>query len=134
MMETPNIHDGYFDGFLLGPNKVLYFFLRTTDGKPLNLIFHGMERMCVSGVKEGNIILDLQFRDTQEITLSDVEELYVINPGAEIGATLLSSIRQRGLKLMELNPSYGAQALVLFECCDLSESAIAQMPSSRAGL
>lgn len=121
-MELPNFHDGFFDGIWIGPNKVTYFFLRTVDSESFTLIFHGVQAMYISGVKEGNIIFDLVIRKASEITLAEVEEVHELGPNSKIGPTMLTSIRdQSELQIMELNTSYGAHGLVLFERYEVSE-------------
>jgi hypothetical protein len=123
-MELPNFHDGFFDGFRIDDAQgVVYFFLRTLDDKAFTLTLHGVQRMNISEAWEGNIILDLEIREAHTVTLADIEELYHLSPAANNeGVTELAAIRQKELKVMEINPSYGAQALVLFARYEIVES------------
>jgi hypothetical protein len=131
MVELPNFHDGFFDGLWIAPNKIVHFFLRTVDDKTFTLTFQGVRAMCMSGVKAGNIILDLVFRDAPQITLADVEEVHDLGSNSKLGPTILASIRnQPQLQIMELNPSYGAQGLILFENYEVSETAWSPIPSA----
>lgn len=114
-METPSFREGYFDGFWIGPGKLVHFYLRTADQQPFMLILEGVQALTLSGVKQGNIILDLVFRPTQEITQSDMEELYGVGADTPQVMNLLKTATERQLQVLELSPSYGAQGLVLFQ-------------------
>lgn len=122
-MNIPNFHDGYFDGLWLGSDKFVRIFLRTCDQQSYTLTLKGVQALTVSGVRAGNIILDLVFRSAREITSSDVQDLYDVDSGTEQAAKLLKSAREKELQILELNPSYGAQGLLLFETCEISETA-----------
>ena len=123
-MKFPNFHDGFFDGLWIAPNKIVHFFLRTVDDRTFTLTFLGVQAMCMSAVKEGNIILDLVFRDAPQITLADVEEVHDLGANSKLGPTMLTSIHNHSqLHIMELNPSYGAQGLILFESYEVKEAA-----------
>jgi hypothetical protein len=118
-MEMPAFHDGYFDGLWIGPNKLIHFFLRTVDEKRFTLILRDVEHLTLVDVKQGNIILDLVVRGPETLELSDIVELYGVRESEAI--TLLTTTREQGFQLLEVNPSYGAQGLVLFRQWDLSE-------------
>ena len=78
-MNVPNFHDGRFDGFWIAANEVVHLFLRTQDGERFTLILRVIERLRLDEIKEGNIILDLVFRDADSLTKSDIEELYDVD-------------------------------------------------------
>jgi hypothetical protein len=119
--KIPNFHDGYFDGIWIGPNKLVHCFLRTVKEQFFVLILEGGQALVLTDLRQGNIILDLVFRDTSEITPSDLEELYSVGPGTPQVASLLKTATERGLHVLEINPSYGAQGLVLFQNWNLSQ-------------
>jgi hypothetical protein len=118
-MNVPNFHDGYFDGLWMGPNKLVHLFLRTVDEKPFTLVLQGVERLTLSEVKEGNIILDLVARDSKGMTLSDIKELYGVDADKPQATNLLNAAKERGFQLLEINPSYGAAGLALFQTFEL---------------
>jgi len=120
-METPSFREGYFDGFWIGPGKSVQFYLRTADQQPFVLILEGVQALTLSGIKQGNIILDLIFRLTQEITQSDLEELYGIGANTPQVVSLLKTATERKLQVLRLSPSYGAQGLVLFQSWNLRQ-------------
>jgi len=120
-MKIPNFHDGRFEGFRLDSNKYLKIFLRTADKVPHTLVLEGIQALTISGVKEGNIIFDLVFRDAQQTTASDMAELYEVGPDTEQARNLLQSARDKKLQILELNSSYGAQGLILFETGRIKE-------------
>ena len=120
-MKIPNFHDGFFDGFRLDSNKSLQIFLRTADKVPHTLALDGVQALILSRVKAGNIIFDLVFRAAQETTASDMAELYEVGIETTQAENLLQAARDKGLQILELNPSYGAQGLILFESCRIEE-------------
>jgi hypothetical protein len=121
-MNIPSFHDGHFDGFRIGPNKELDFFLRTHDGKSLTLTLQGVDALTLSEIKQGNIIFDLVFRSGEQLTTSDMQELFDVEVDATQASTLLKTKRDMGLQLLELNASYGAHGLVLFQTVELRPS------------
>ena len=133
-MNIPNFHDGYFDGLWLGSDKLVRIFLRTCDQHSYILTLQGVQALAVSGVRAGNIILDLVFRSARDITSSDVQDLYDVDSSTEQATKLLKSTREKDLQILELNPSYGAQGLLLFETCEINETTdkmAASVPSTR---
>jgi len=120
-MEFPNFHDGYFDGVSIGPNKLVQFFLRTVNEQSFVLILEGVQSLVLTDVRQGNIILDLAIRSTGEITRSDIEELYGVGPDTPQATSMLKTATERALQVLEINPSYGAQGLVLFQSWNLNQ-------------
>ena len=74
--KISNFHDGYFDGLWIGPNKLVQFFLTTVNQQSFVLILEGVQRLTLTDINGGNIILDLVLRGTEELTHSDVRDLY----------------------------------------------------------
>lgn len=120
-MKIPSFHDGFFDGFRLDSNQSLQIFLRTANKVPHTLLLEGVQALAISGVKAGNIIFDLVFRDAERATARDMAELYEVDPDTEQAKKLLRSAQDKKLQILELNPSYGAQGLILFETCRIDE-------------
>ena len=118
-MKIPDFHDGYFDGVWIGPNNLVQFFLRTSDEQSFVLSLQGVQRLVLTDFKEGNIIFDLVFRSTKEITHSDIEELYGVDADTTQAVSILTTATERELQVLEVNPSYGAKGLVLFQTWDL---------------
>jgi len=119
--KLPHFHDGYFDGIRIGPNKLVQCFLRTVNDQSFVLILEGVQALVLSDFRQGNIILDLVLRSSEEIIPSDMEELYGVGPDTPHGTTLLKATLGKGLQVLEINPSYGAQGLVLFQNWNLSQ-------------
>jgi hypothetical protein len=120
-MEIPSFHDGYFDGVWIGPNKLVKFFQRTVNEQSFDLILEGVQSLVLSDVRQGNIILDLVIRSTGEITHSDIEELCGVGPDKPQARSLLKTVTEQELQVLEINPSYGAQGLVLFQTWNLRQ-------------
>ena len=122
-MKIPSFHDGFFDGIWIGPNKRVQFFLRTANQMSFILSLEGVHALTLTEIKQGNIILDLVFRSPQEMNHSDMKELYDLGDNTPQAMTLLKTATERELQLLEINPSYGAKGLVLFQTWDLSQRA-----------
>jgi hypothetical protein len=71
-------------------------------------------------MKEGNIILDVVSRS--ELTTSDVESLYGKDLDSSIVMRLLQTAQSEKLQILEINPSYGVEALILFETLHIEQS------------
>jgi hypothetical protein len=121
-MNIPNFHDGHFDGLRIGPSKLVSLFLKAQDGKAFTLVLQEVDALTLSEVKQGNIILDLVFRSTGDLTRSDMAELYSLDTDAPQTADLLRAKREQGFQLLEINASYGARGLVLFRTLELRRS------------
>jgi len=122
-MDVPNFHDGFFDGFRIRPDKAVHVFLRTSDQAVYTLILSGVRAMKISGVMKGNIILDIVARTAEEMSPADMEELYGLAKNVAQASALLVSAREQHLQLLELNPSYGAEGLILFEKWEIVRNA-----------
>jgi hypothetical protein len=121
-MNIPNFHDGHFDGLRIGPSKLVNIFLRTQDGKSFILILQEVDALTLSEIKQGNIIFDLVFRGTGELTRSDMAELYSVDVDAPQATNLLTAKREQGYQLLDINATYGAQGLVLFQTFEMRQS------------
>jgi len=120
-MPIPNFHDCYFDGIWIGPNKLVHLFLRMADQQSFVLGLSGVERLTLTEVKQGNIILDLVFRGAGEITQVDIAELYGVDADSPQCVSLVNAAAERQLQVLEINPSYGAKGLALFHSWDIAQ-------------
>jgi hypothetical protein len=75
-------------------------FLKTQDGKSFTLFLQEVDALTLSEVKQGNIILDLVFRGTGELTRSDMMELCSVDADAPQATDLLRAKRGRGFQLL----------------------------------
>lgn len=121
-MNIPNFHDGHFDGLRIGRSKLVSLFLRTQDGKAFTLLLQDVDALTLSEVNQGNIILDLIFRSTGDLTRADMAELYSVDASARQAEDLLKAKREQGFQLLEINASYGARGLVLFRAFEMQPS------------
>jgi len=96
-------------------------FLTTVNQQSFVLILEGVERLTLTDIKEGNIILDLVFRGTEEFTHSDVRDLCGGGSDTSQVLSLLETAKEQGLQVLEINSSYRAQGLVLFQSWELSQ-------------
>jgi hypothetical protein len=120
-MNIPNFHDGHFDGIRIGPSNLVDLYLRTQDGRAFILVLQEVDALTLTNVKAGNIIFDLVFRNNDQLTRSDMAELYSLDVDAPQTTNLLKTKRELGLQLLEVNASYGAQGLVLFRAFEIRQ-------------
>jgi len=119
-MGIPNFHDGFFDGFRITADKAVHLFLRTSDQAAYTLVLTGVRAMRISGVMAGNIILDIVVRGAEQMSAADMGEIYGLPSDASQALASLASAREKHLQLLELNPSYGADGLILFEKLEIA--------------
>jgi hypothetical protein len=121
-MNIPNFRDGHFEGLRIGPSKLVELYLRTPDGRSFILVLQEVDALTLTDVKVGNIVFDLVFCNTAQLTCSDMAELYGVDVDAPQATNLLKAKRELGLQLLEINASYGAQGLVLFRAFEVRQS------------
>ncbi len=120
MSTFPNFHDGFFDGLWASENKSVHLFLRTSNGERSTIVLNEVERLNTSNFMAGNIILDVLLVEPEKLTIAHIEQLYQLQPiQAELAQQLLGKAQQRGLLALEINPSYGAECVVLFRAAEV---------------
>jgi hypothetical protein len=97
-------------------------FLRTQDAKAFILVLQEVDGLTLTDVKTGNIIFHLVFRNKEQLTCSDMAELYGVDIDAPQATDLLKAKRELGLQLLEINASHGTQGLVLFRDFEIGQS------------
>jgi hypothetical protein len=120
MTELPKFHDGYLDGMRIRENHVVELYLRNVGGETFTLELRGVERLCFHEVREGNIIFDLILRDVRNADKNDIQTLGLAGPGGT-DAAYLARLRSSERMILEINPSYGAGGLVVFETFALNQ-------------
>ena len=113
-MQIPSFHDGGFDGFRMGADKQVQLYLTTGERESFVLLLEDVEVLTLNEIKDGNIIFDLVIRSGHELTVSDIEYVYGIRDNPTVASRLLQTAVDKGLQLLEINPSYGAEGMVLF--------------------
>ncbi len=115
--ETESFHDGHLDGLRLhAAGKSALFYLRTCDNTRFVLRLDGLERLHISDFREGSIIFDLSFTQTENISIAAIKEVYALNENQpEIAQRLFLSAQQSGLQLLDISSSYGASGIALFK-------------------
>ena len=121
-MNLPSFHDGHFEGLRIHLDKQVEIFLRTQDGRFCTLALQGVDAMTFSEIKQGNIIFDLVLRNNEELTDEDIAELFSVDEGSSKASDLLKAKRDKGFQLLEVNSSYGAHGLVLFQKIEVRPS------------
>jgi hypothetical protein len=119
MTGLPNLHDGFFDGVWLSPNKSVRLFVRTVAGELSTIVLTDVEALNINGLRAGNIIFELVLIAPDKLTTEDITQVYDLKPDeTEKARTLLRKAQERNLSALEMNTSYGAEGKVLFRAID----------------
>jgi len=118
MESFAQLHDGFMDGILIAGTEVTVF-LRTCQNETFTLKLADVVRLNLDGFNEGNIIFDVNVRQTNELTLRDMNELFGFNDEGK-AAIKLEQVKLDGLIVTEINPSYGASFLALASSASLT--------------
>jgi len=79
-----------------------------------------VERLNTLNFMAGNIILDVVLVERDKLTIAHIDQIYQLQPTqAELAQQLLGKAQQRGLLALEINPSYGAECVVLFRAAEV---------------
>jgi len=122
MKGYEQFHDGYFEGIWIPSQGAAHVYLATSDRQRSTAVLTGVVMVKVTGLKEGNIILDVGTRGASEPTLEEIANLYDLTSGHEPAAwelQLLERVRNKSLCLFEINCSYGGECLILAESVEL---------------
>jgi len=114
-MQIPSFHDGTFDGFRIGEDKEVQLYLTTVKRESFVLVLEGVEVLILTDIRQGNIILNLVIRSGHELTISDIEQVYGMSDNPKVAGNLLKAAVEKEFQLLEIDPSYGAEGLVLFQ-------------------
>jgi len=117
-MQIPSFHDGRFNGFRIGADKQVQLYLTTVERESFVLVLESVEALTLNDIRQGNIF-DLVIRSGHELTVSDIEYVYGIRNTPTDAGRLLNAAVDKGLQLLEINPSYGAEGMVLFRAWKL---------------
>jgi hypothetical protein len=127
MDDFPDMHDGFFDGLWISENKSAHLFLRTDTGGRSTLVLKDVERIDLSNFKAGNIILDVVFFDSAELTAEHIQQLYKFSDSGK-AQQFLKEAQERGLRVLEVNPSYGADCTALFRTAEILPGHVLPVP------
>ena len=115
MHDFDLFHDGAFEGLLID-DKTVQLFLSTYQKERFVLVAGGVVALTVNGIQLGNIILDVEQRTSEALTLRDIHDVFDYGKtadGEKHSAKALLMAQREGLCLLALNPSYGGSCLLL---------------------
>lgn len=121
MTNYDQFHDGWLDGLLIEQASVQVF-ISTEEKQPYVIAASGVAALSADGFKAGNIIFEVLTKQQDELTLQDITESYGLSAdvnGQEQAQKLLGKARERGLTVLQVNPSYGATCILLAESVEL---------------
>lgn len=121
MKNYDQFHDGRLDGLLI-QERFVQVFLSTESKEPFVLAATGVVVLTANGFKTGNIIFEVLTKQSTEIMLQDIVDVYelsAVDTSSDQGEELLRKAQVKQLILLEINPSYGANCLILAETVEL---------------
>ena len=121
MTNYDQFHDGWLDGLLIEHASVQVF-VSTEEKQSYVIAASGVVALSADGFKAGNIIFEVLTKQQDDLTLQDITESYGLSAeinDREQAQKLLGKARERGLTVLQINPSYGATCILLAESIDL---------------
>jgi len=121
MKNYDQFHDGWLDGVLIEQASVQVF-ISTEEKQPFVIVAEGVTALSADGFKSGNIIFEVLTKAGDELTVRDIAASYGLSEdvnGQEQAQKLLGKALERGLTVLQINPSYGATCILLAESIDL---------------
>ena len=131
MTSQPNFHDGFLDGLLLDKSRI-YIFLRTISGGKYTLILHEMEALRANDFREGNIILDVEFFESNQLDASFVLDVFQYSDEHKrrfVMEDWLRAAAQKRLTGVEISASYGGTLLAVFKSHEFVGGYLTSLPS-----
>jgi hypothetical protein len=110
-------HDGSLNGLLVSGSCV-HLFLSTEDHKSFVLEIQGVLSLKADGFREGSSIFDVLVREGDEVSSKDIFELFGFTD-RDKARTKFESLRKAKPIVVEVNPSYGAECLILATSVEL---------------
>ncbi len=100
--------------------KACTCFVGPANGERSTIVLNEVERLNTLNFMAGNIILDVVLVERDKLTIAHIDQIYQLQPTqAELAQQLLGKAQQRGLLALEINPSYGAECVVLFRAAEV---------------
>jgi len=120
MFSYEQFHDGAFEGLLI-EDKTVHVFVSTDRKEQFVLTTSAVAALTAKGILAGNIILDIEMRATEELTLQDIRDVFEYDRSEdEVHAkNALLKAQQSKLSLLAISPSYGGSCIVLAKSVDL---------------
>lgn len=115
MNRFEQFHDGFFNGLLIRKGSV-DLFVETCEKERFVLSASGVVSLLSRGIREGNIIFDIECRATSEITLGDIREIHGLADGPRDEAyaqKAMAKVADKNLSLLVMSSSYGGDCLLL---------------------
>ena len=108
-------HDGYLDGVLVSDHdRTVHVALRSIDGERRLLTLHGVTRLHVRNVCEGNIVCDLRMLRADQVAADEA-----------IREQLTARYKVPGVPddmvVFEISSSYGAELLAICQEAEISD-------------
>jgi hypothetical protein len=116
-----DFHDGTIRGLWI-EQDVLHILLATAEGNEYALVVHGTVAVFSSGFSTQNIIFDVKIKESNELREDDVREVYGLSESSGDEARvirLMEDSRKKGLVLLVVDPSCGANCLALGRSVEL---------------
>jgi hypothetical protein len=91
-------------------------FVEASEKERFVLSASGVVALLSRGIREGNIIFDIECRATSEITLADIREMKEFDDGPQDDANAqkaMAKVADQNLSMLVMSSSYGGDCLLL---------------------
>jgi hypothetical protein len=108
-------HDGFYNGLLIREGCV-DLFVATSEKERFVFSASGVAALLSRSIREGNIIFDIEYRATSEITLGDIREVHGFADGPRDEAyaqKAMEKVANQNLTMLVMSSSYGGDCLLL---------------------
>src|SRR5437868_3537213 len=124
MSDWVDFHDGYVDGVLVSEaDSNAHIYLRTVAKEKFVLTLHEVDVLRLEDFRQGNIIFEVQLLSLDQIDAQFVLHAYdysdVSKDRFDFNAWI-ETARRKGLRGLEITPSYGCSMSALFKRLDLA--------------
>jgi hypothetical protein len=116
-----DFHDGTVQGFWLA-GDTFHLLLASEEGVEYTLLVHNLVAVSSTEFRTQNIVFDVQVKESHELTEADMQDVYAISAtpdGQSRLPALLDKARARGLVMVVVDPSCGANCLALGQSVEL---------------
>jgi hypothetical protein len=117
MKTYSEFHDGFFEGLHIPDDtKVVHLYLCTLEKERTTAVLTGVVMLKAGGFRAGNIISVVSTRDSGEITLADIGDLYELDSCHEPKPwehKLMERVGEQHLQILDVSASYGGTCSIL---------------------
>jgi hypothetical protein len=103
------LHDARLTGIIYLENREIVLHFTKGDSSKTSLLLNGVVNFFCTGMLEGNIVLSVEILNAEDISADDLAYFVEKEERGQKVPRLQNMIREKGLCMLLLSPSYGAE-------------------------